>query len=130
MFPPDPALLLRSSVPFICSADSIDARDPRMRVRRPDDIEQTRILAPPNRLADALRRVCSREVRDDIDPQSRLLSVELSYSGARQQRAKRLAQLRGSRAEPQVRIQSPPAESPTNSRRECNAVRLNLSKRA
>jgi hypothetical protein len=51
----------------------IDARDPRMRVRRPDDMDialaleahvigkpppagqQTRILAPPDRLADALR---------------------------------------------------------------------------
>ena len=40
---------------------------------------------------------CSREVKNDIDPQFRLLSVELSHSGARQQPARRLAQRRGRR---------------------------------
>jgi len=54
---------------------------------------------------------CSREVKNDIDPQSPFWSVELSYSGARQQPARRLAQLLGSRAEPQVRIHVPPAVS-------------------
>jgi hypothetical protein len=63
----------RDDARHLLGRSGIDARDPRMRVRRPDDIDiglareahvigkpppagqQTCILAPPNRLADALR---------------------------------------------------------------------------